>query len=95
MRELRRAGRAASTPPEVKVMCGRVLREMAKFEQWCEPLFDIERLTETALQVLADPAEFAPLGRAARQTIEENYSLDTCIPPLGAFLEGVANDKRR
>jgi len=40
LRELRRASRAASTPPEVKVMCGRVLREMQKFEMWCEPLFD-------------------------------------------------------
>jgi glycosyltransferase involved in cell wall biosynthesis len=58
-----------------------------------EPLFDIERLTETALRVLADPAEFAPLGRAARRTIEEHYSLETCIPPLGAFLESVATDK--
>ncbi len=28
-----------------------------------EPLFDIDRLTETAQRVLADPAEFAPLGR--------------------------------
>ena len=40
VRELRRASRARSTPAEVKVMCGRVLREMAKFEDWCEPLFD-------------------------------------------------------
>ena len=28
-----------------------------------EPLFDVDRLTETALRVLGDPAEFAPLGR--------------------------------
>ena len=27
-----------------------------------EPLFDVERLTETALEVLDDPAAFAPLG---------------------------------
>ena len=56
-----------------------------------EALFDVEGLTDTALRVLADPAEFAPLGRAARQTIEENYSLETCIPPLADFLERVAN----
>ena len=31
-----------------------------------EPLFDVERLTETALRVLDDPAAFAPLGDAAR-----------------------------
>jgi len=42
VRELRRASRATSTPAEVKVMCGRVLREMIKFEEWCEPLFDID-----------------------------------------------------
>ena len=41
VRELRRASRATSTPAEVKVMCGRVLREMIKFEEWCEPLFDV------------------------------------------------------
>jgi glycosyltransferase involved in cell wall biosynthesis len=55
-----------------------------------EPLFDVERLTETALSVLSDPASFAPLGRAARQTIEEKYSLDVCFPGLASFLERVA-----
>ena len=58
-----------------------------------EPLFDVERLTETALQVLDDPAAFAPLGRAARRTIEEKYSLEVCIPPLTDFLERAANQK--
>lgn len=55
-----------------------------------EPLFDVERLTETALAVLDDPAVFAPLGRAARQTIEERYGLETCIPPIKEFFERVA-----
>jgi glycosyltransferase involved in cell wall biosynthesis len=55
-----------------------------------EPLFDVERLTDTALRVLAEPAEFAPLGRAARRTIEEKYSLEVCIPPLKEFFERVA-----
>jgi len=55
-----------------------------------EPLFDVERLTETALLVLDDPAEFAPLGLTARRTIEEKYCLDTCIPPLSDFFERVA-----
>jgi glycosyltransferase involved in cell wall biosynthesis len=59
-----------------------------------EPLFDVEQLTDTAFKVLADPAAFAPLGRAARRTIEENYSLEACIPPLTEFLESVANEKR-
>ena len=55
-----------------------------------EPLFDVERLTETALKVLEDPAAFAPLGQAARRTIEEQYSLELCIPPLKDFFERVA-----
>jgi glycosyltransferase involved in cell wall biosynthesis len=55
-----------------------------------EPLFDVEKLTETALRVLDDPAEFAPLRRAARQTIEESYSVDMCIPPLMEFFDRVA-----
>lgn len=54
------------------------------------PLFDVEVLTETALRVLDDPAAFAPMGRAARRTIEEAYSLEVCIPPIQEFLERVA-----
>ena len=55
-----------------------------------EPLFDIDRLTATALKVLADPAGFAPLGIAARRTIEERYSIESCIPPLREFFESVS-----
>jgi len=43
--------------------------------------------------VLDDPAAFAPLGRAARRTIEQTYSLEACIPPLTEYLERVANQK--
>ncbi len=56
-----------------------------------ESLFDLERLTETALEVLDDPARFAPLGRAARRTIEESYSLEVCIPPLKDFFERIGS----
>jgi hypothetical protein len=56
-----------------------------------EPLFDVDRLTATALRVLNDPAEFAPLGQAARQSIEEKYSVEVCIPPLADFFERVVN----
>jgi glycosyltransferase involved in cell wall biosynthesis len=59
-----------------------------------EPLFDVDRLTETALRVLDDPAAFAPLGKRARETIEEKYSLEACIPPLAQLFEKVANEKR-
>ena len=54
-----------------------------------EPLFDVDRLTDAALRVLDDPAAFAPLGDAARRTIEERYSLEVCIPPLKDFFERV------
>ena len=56
-----------------------------------EPLFDVDRLTETALRVLDEPAAFAPLGRAARATIEERYSLEVCGPPLGDYFERIAS----
>jgi glycosyltransferase involved in cell wall biosynthesis len=56
-----------------------------------EPLFDVDRLTETALRVLEDPAAFAPLGRAARATILEKFSLEVCIPPLGDYFERIAS----
>jgi glycosyltransferase involved in cell wall biosynthesis len=56
-----------------------------------EPLFDIDRLTETALRVLDDPATFAPLGRAARETIEEKYRLENCVRALGDFFERAAS----
>jgi glycosyltransferase involved in cell wall biosynthesis len=55
-----------------------------------EPLFDVDRLTSTALSVLADPARFATLGLQARRTIEERYSVESCIPPIQKFFERVA-----
>jgi glycosyltransferase involved in cell wall biosynthesis len=58
------------------------------------PLFDVEFLTESALRVLDDPAEFAPMGKAARRTIEESYSLEVSIPPIRDFFERVASTRR-
>jgi glycosyltransferase involved in cell wall biosynthesis len=55
------------------------------------PLFDSEMMAEAALRVLADPAGHAPLGLAARQTIEERYSVDATIGPLKDFFERVAS----
>jgi glycosyltransferase involved in cell wall biosynthesis len=54
------------------------------------PLFDVDLMAETALRVLNDPAEFAPLGRAGRRRIEERYGLDAAIPPIKEFFERVA-----
>jgi glycosyltransferase involved in cell wall biosynthesis len=55
-----------------------------------EPLFDEERLAETALRVLADPAEFRPLGEAGRERMEKQYSLETALPALKDFFERAA-----
>jgi glycosyltransferase involved in cell wall biosynthesis len=58
-----------------------------------EPLFDRERLTETALSVLRDPDAFRPLGLAGRVLMREKYSLDVAVEPLRAFFERVADRK--
>ena len=55
-----------------------------------EPLFDVERLAEAALRVLADPAAFGPLGQAGRRLVQEQYSLDVAIPALKEFFERTA-----
>jgi glycosyltransferase involved in cell wall biosynthesis len=52
-----------------------------------ENLFDVDRLTETALKVLDDPAAFRPLGVEARRRVEERYSLDVAVPELRAYFE--------
>ena len=74
---------ASDVPPVREVIEGGV-------NGLLEPLFDIDRLTATALKVLADPAGFAPLGIAARRTIEERYSIESCIPPIKEFFERVS-----
>ncbi len=56
-----------------------------------EPLFDVDRLTETALAVLADPAQFAPLGKAAQVRVAEKYSLEVAIPALKDYYERAAS----
>jgi glycosyltransferase involved in cell wall biosynthesis len=60
-----------------------------------EPLFDLDRLAETALGVLNRPAAFRPLGQAARRLMEERYSLDVTVPGLKAYFEWVASAGRR
>jgi len=60
-----------------------------------EPLFDVDQLTSAALKVLDRPADFAPLGDAARRTIEERYSIERCIPPIKEFFERVASGADR
>ncbi len=52
-----------------------------------EPLYDADQLAETALRVLEKPADYRPLGEAARERMEQQYSLDVAIPSLKTFLE--------
>ena len=56
-----------------------------------EPLFDADQLADTALKILADPAAYKPLGKAARALIQEKYSLETCVPKLKDYFERVAS----
>ncbi len=59
------------------------------------PLFDVDAWVDAALRVLGDPAGFAPLGRAARATVEARYGLDVAIPDLKDYFERVAAAGRR
>jgi glycosyltransferase involved in cell wall biosynthesis len=52
-----------------------------------ENLFDVDRLTTTALRVLDDPAAFRSLGDNARHLMESRYSLDASIPALKEYFE--------
>lgn len=55
--------------------------------------FDADRLAARALDVLADPERHRELGRAARRTIEERYSMDVIMPRMLAFYEEVAGGR--
>lgn len=55
------------------------------------PLYDEECLAALALRVLDDPAEYRPLGVAARRWIEEQYSLEVAVPELRDYFERVAS----
>jgi glycosyltransferase involved in cell wall biosynthesis len=51
--------------------------------------FDPAEIAATLADCLARPADFAPLRRAARETIVENYDLASlCLPRLIDFVEG-------
>jgi glycosyltransferase involved in cell wall biosynthesis len=49
--------------------------------------FDIEGLASRALEVLADPGAFRPLGAAGAAMIRERYSLDVSLPRMLALYE--------
>jgi glycosyltransferase involved in cell wall biosynthesis len=56
-----------------------------------ETLFDADALADTALKVLADPGAYKPLGQASRDLIQEEYSLEVCVPRLKSYFERVAS----
>jgi glycosyltransferase involved in cell wall biosynthesis len=60
-----------------------------------EPLYDTERQLETALRVLDEPAAFRPLGTAARQRMEERYSLEVTVPALHDYFARMAAGQHR
>jgi glycosyltransferase involved in cell wall biosynthesis len=47
--------------------------------------YDIDAIMDRMMDVLDNPAKYAPLRDAARQTIVENYSLEVCLPRLSEF----------
>jgi glycosyltransferase involved in cell wall biosynthesis len=51
--------------------------------------FDAEGIAKQAIEVLKDPAAYRVLGHAARITVEEEYSLDVCLPRIRKFFEDV------
>jgi glycosyltransferase involved in cell wall biosynthesis len=56
--------------------------------------FDPEAFAARALRVLADPADFRPLGRAAEQLIRERYSMDVTLPRMLEMYEEAAQVRR-
>jgi glycosyltransferase involved in cell wall biosynthesis len=54
-------------------------------------LFDADGLAEAALRVLADLPAYRPLGRVARELVEEKYSLDVAVPDLKGYFERMAS----
>jgi hypothetical protein len=105
LRELRRAARTASTPPEVKVMCSRVLREMAKFETWVEPMFDVDHAHAVALvEQACDLEEYAAftlrimrrakLGEPCPEVDEDGSTLATDEDIIRSVIDALAACRR-
>jgi glycosyltransferase involved in cell wall biosynthesis len=56
--------------------------------------FDVDALTEAALDVLEAPARFRHLGKAAERTILERFSLETVVPAMRSFYAEIASGSR-
>jgi glycosyltransferase involved in cell wall biosynthesis len=53
--------------------------------------FDADEMAEKALKVLADPAAYRPLGRAAEEGIVRDYSLEAVLPRMLKLYEDAVN----
>jgi glycosyltransferase involved in cell wall biosynthesis len=51
--------------------------------------FDVEGMVDRAVDVLASPQTYRPLGEAGMALIRERYSLDVCLPQMLALYESV------
>jgi glycosyltransferase involved in cell wall biosynthesis len=68
------------------------VREMIRHEEngLLVDFFDVDGFVAAANRVLDDPAAFRQLGRTGVQLIEEQYSLETCMPRMRAFFQEVS-----
>lgn len=53
--------------------------------------FDVESMANAMERVVDSSGEFRALGQRAREVVEENYSLDVCLPRLRDFYVRAAN----
>ncbi|MBI1322132.1 glycosyltransferase [bacterium] len=53
--------------------------------------FDVDAMADAIERVLDSPGEFRSLGQRAREVVDENYSLDVCLPRLRDFYVRAAN----
>lgn len=51
--------------------------------------FDVEKMAESASEVLDSPQDYKHLGRAGIEMIENQYSLDVCLPQMEDLYEHV------
>lgn len=50
--------------------------------------YDREALARNMIRVLKEPAQYAPLGKAARQTVLDKYEWSKCAEELKSYFEG-------
>ena len=53
--------------------------------------YDVDRLSELALEVLEDPEQHRHLGRAGAAMIREHYSLELCLEKMLKLYEDTLN----